>query len=136
MKGLGILLAILGTLLAFALLGEYLGVHEQMDTVKVGGTNLTASSLATAEDVYFQANGKYLQVRSDGSLPPYETGTASAKLGGNVPPGARVDVYVAKGGPGYQTTIVDATGTHSVGFGPEAKERTFDIPAPVATSTP
>ncbi len=38
-----------------------------------------------------------------------------------------VEYVSADGVPGYQVIYTDANGTHSVGYGPEAKERTWTI---------
>src|SRR5580704_19206789 len=87
-----------------------------------------------------QKGGNYLQVLPGDKLPPYETGSVSDNLGADVPTNIRVDVYAAPNGDGYQITDTDTDGTiYSVGYGPEAQDRTYIISppaAPVASSTP
>lgn len=54
-----------------------------------------------------------------------------------------IEYVTPNGTPGYQVIWDDAEGKHSIGYGPEAKDRTFFIPTPVyeasstqATTTP
>lgn len=105
---------------------------------QLGGVTLATSTIASAEDAYFQANGKYIQILPGSRLAPYDTGSLSAKIGANIPADIRVDVYESDKGKGYQITYTDDTGYHSIANGPEASSRTVFVPKPVliATTTP
>ena len=88
------------------------------------------------EQDYFVTNGKYLQVQKNNQLPEYETGTVRGKLGRNIDPDCRVDVYEGPKGKGFQVVCDKTDGKHSVGYGPEASGRTWFSPAaPIIAST-
>ena len=97
----------------------------------------TVQSISALQDAYFEKNGKYLQVLPSGDLPDYESGTVAEKLGAGIPAGARVDVYESPEGFGYQITYEDKDTIYTVGFGPEAADRTYSrqVPFVVASST-
>jgi hypothetical protein len=96
------------------------------------------ADVSALQETYYQRTGSYLQILRGNGLPTYESGTVSEKLGGTVPADAWVHVYEAPAGKGYQV-FYEADGVlHSVGYGPEAVERTFTlstIVTPSATST-
>lgn len=90
------------------------------------------TDLAAMEDAYMAANGKPLQVRPDGTLPSYESGTVLQKLGKTVPAGYRVDTYLTpKGEWGYTIASPDGA-VHN--YGPETY-REQAAPPKSATST-
>jgi hypothetical protein len=64
-------------------------------------------------------------------------GNTSQRLRSAVSEDVWVHVYEAPGGKGYQVFYEDAEGVHSVGYGPEAGERTSTRlkPTPSGTST-
>lgn len=122
-------ISILGGL-GLGLFGQAI-VDSQRPTTEIRG-------IATIEDSYFARTGKYLQVLPDSRLPHYESGNVADKLGRELPANSIVDVYEAPEGPGYQVRYTDSENEYSVGYGPEAKERTWIQPLPpppVATST-
>ena len=84
--------------------------------------------------------GSYLRVLSGNTLPSYESGSVQSKFGKALPENIRIDVYNSPHGLGYQIYYEENGVAHSVGYGPEAADRTFTIefpkPAPSATSTP
>lgn len=94
------------------------------------------------EDLYFGQTGSYLQIKEDGQLPEYETGTVASKLGQAVPSNVRVDVYDGPRGKGYVVFYsVDDGKTitrYRQGYGPHADEWTSKqvIPHATASSTP
>jgi len=97
----------------------------------------TAEDIPTFEESYFSKHGKYLQILPGNQLPDYEIGTVSGKLGTNVDSGVRVDVYVSPHGQGYQVTHEENGTIYTVGFGPEASDRThsYSIQTAAASST-
>jgi len=102
-------------------------------------TVATRDSIAGLEETYRRQTGKYLQIQPGNVLPPYESGTVSEKLGNTIPDNARVDIYEAPGGTGYQISYEDNGALYSFGYGPEAADRTFTVkPSAIvsATSTP
>jgi len=103
----------------------------------------TINEIVSAENAYYAKYGKYLQVMLGNKLPHYETGTIKEKLGKNVPANIVIDVYETVGGENYQTKYKgyqiqyeDDTAYYSLGFGIQAKERTWTIPKPVPTPVP
>lgn len=46
-----------------------------------------------------------------------------------------IEYVTPKGEPGYQVVWEDAEGKHSIGYGPEAADRTFFIPTPVIVAS-
>ena len=87
------------------------------------------TDVATAEDAYFAANGKYFQVLPNNQIPPYESGTVTAAIGGTLPdPTYSVNTYEGPRGKGYFVTYSDITGFHSVGYGPQATDFTSVSP--------
>jgi hypothetical protein len=110
---------------------------EEVEGTKPAAQTVVAE-VAALQDAYFQETGGYLQVLPGNGLPTYETGTVAEKLGKNVADDAWVHIYEAPAGKGYQV-FYEADGVlHSVGYGPEAAERTFSrniLVAPSATST-
>jgi len=84
--------------------------------------------------------GRYLQVMPGNTLPSYESGSVQAKFGKALPENIRIDVYTSPHGQGYQIYYEENGVAHSVGYGPEAADRTYTIefpkPAASATSTP
>ena len=96
----------------------------------------SVEGISSLEDSYFGQHNKYLQILPGNALPDYESGTVAEKLGATIPADARVDVYEAPGGKGYQITYVEEGTAYTVGFGPEADSRTHSYALPLsATST-
>ncbi len=98
---------------------------------------VTAADVTALEDGYYKKNGRYLQILPGNRLPDYEEGTVAEKLGAGIPTGMRVDVYESPKGFGYQIIYEDSGTLYTVGFGPEAEDRTYaySLPVPSATST-
>jgi len=67
-------------------------------------TGTVADQISALENAYYQSTGHYLQVLPGNILPSYETGTVSADLGSTIPANARVDIYDAPSGKGFQIT--------------------------------
>ncbi len=102
-------------------------------SVSVGANTATLSEIPSLEDAYFASNGKYLEVWKGNTLPDYTTDTLSK----NIPAGAEIHIYESPRGHGYQIIYEDAEGKHSVGYGPEAFDRTYTEAKFVSsTSTP
>ena len=84
--------------------------------------------------------GRYLQVMPGNTLPSTESGSVQSKFGKALAENIRIDVYNSPHGVGYQIYYEENGAAHSVGYGPEAADRTYTIefpkPAPSATSTP
>lgn len=91
--------------------------------------------IATFEERRMRQGGRYLQVLKGNKLPSYEKGSVLEKLGRDVPTNVRVNIYEAPGGRGYQILYTAGDGTvYSVGYGPEAKDRTYiTLPSVVTT---
>jgi hypothetical protein len=74
------------------------------------------------------------------TLPSTESGSVQSKFGKALPENVRIDVYNSPHGVGYQIYYEENGAAHSIGYGPEAADRTYAIefpkPAPFATSTP
>lgn len=109
------------------------------DTSNAGITVAARDEIAGLEETYRRQTGKYLQIQPGNALPAYESGSVSEKLGKTIPDNMRIDVYEAPQGRGYQITYEEGGILHSIGYGPEAADRTFVITLLVpetATSTP
>lgn len=94
--------------------------------------------IADLENKYIRKNGKYLQVLPGNKLPEYERGIVNARLGDDLPRNYRVDVYESPLGVGYQVIYSESGTTYSIGYGPEATDRTYTIQPQLnaASSTP
>jgi len=102
--------------------------------------------IATAENSYYNNHGSYFQVLPNQQLPSHQPGVLSDYVDPRaVPPNTRIDVYAGPAGSGYSVqwtipaTTCEAGLITSVGYGPEASERSFVIILPVlevSTSTP
>jgi hypothetical protein len=115
---------IAGALLIGLLLGSLLKpTHTDEALGALAIPQATVQDIALKQEEYFQKYGTYLQVLEDGSLPVGMNGTVKNKLGIAVP--FRVDTYGDKRGQGFQLILEDASGTVSIGFGPEATERSY-----------
>lgn len=96
--------------------------------------NPVAVELSTVEDIdlaqkaYFAKTGEYLQVLKDSKLPFYEEGDVKSKLEADVAPEYVVNVYESDTGKGYQICTEDIDFKTCTGFGPQAKEYTYQIP--------
>ncbi len=87
------------------------------------------TDVATAEDAYFAANGKYFQILPNNQVPSYESGTVTAAIGATLPdPTYSVNTYSGPKGNGYFVTHSDATNFYSVGFGPQASDFNYTGP--------
>jgi hypothetical protein len=132
------------------LLAAQLGIlqEQQEPELQLGGHVITTvQEVHALERDYFVKNGKYLQIRCDGTLPTYETGTVLEKLGADIT-GFCVDVYRMPdeneqpfGEWGYTVRWHDEDGYHGEGVGPEKARKDFFVPkAPpyvdLGTSTP
>ena len=111
------------------ILGLAIGILFRLERSSLGALNEFASvtDILIAQQAYFQANGKYLQIKEGNALPHYEAGTVEQKLGKNVPTNIKVDVYAAPTGRGYQLYYEDAAARYSVGVGPESASRNYII---------
>jgi hypothetical protein len=106
----------------------------------------TVQWIPSFEDEYFQKNGKYLQVLVGNTVPSDIKGIGTSTLSQieeNVPPGARIDVYESPQGHGYVISYTQDGTFYSVGYGPEAQDRTYSyfigdmsVATSTATSTP
>lgn len=109
------------------------------DQAAIAAKEAAMGEVTTLQDEYFQKTGKYLQILKGNGLPDYENGNVTAKLGKNISDKAWVHVYEAPGGKGYQVFYEDNGIMYSIGYGPEALERTFQRSTAIpvsATSTP
>jgi hypothetical protein len=92
------------------------------------------------EQEHMAKYGRYLQVMPGNTLPSTESGSVQSKFGKALPENIRIDVYESPHGKGYQIYYEENGVAHSVGYGPEAADRTFTIefpkPAASVTSTP
>jgi len=96
----------------------------------------TTDEIITAEENYFKANGKYLQVLPGNKLPHYETGTVKDKLGKDVPLNIRIDVYETWDKKrGYQIQYEDDTAYYSIATGTEKVYRTYTKVKPILNTT-
>lgn len=92
--------------------------------------------MATAEESYYAVHGKYFQVIQGNQLPYYENTDVKSALGATLPTNTVINTYSGPYGDGYQIIIVDSLGTHARGYGPQAKDYTYEILTPIsATST-
>ncbi len=109
----------------------------------VGSLGVAAFSLGQApsditamEEQYFATHGHYLQVEPHNKKPEYTPDTLPSAIPDNV----RIDVYEANEGHGYQVITETDTTIDSVGYGVEAKSRTYSIEKPPkfvsSTTTP
>jgi hypothetical protein len=108
------------------------------DQSAISAKDAALADVTALQDAHFKKNGRYLQVLKGNGLPDYENGNVSEKLGKNISDKAWVHVYEAPGGKGYQVMYEDAGVLYSIGYGPEAAERTFErttVALPSATST-
>ena len=76
--------------------------------------------------------GEYIQIKSDGTIPDGVKTDISSEL---IPDNVTVHVHESKNGKGYQIVTETATQTISVGYGADAKERTFVINKPINSTT-
>jgi hypothetical protein len=106
----------------------------------ISGAAESVGEIGVLEQEYMSKYGRYLQVMPGNTLPSYESGSVQAKFGKALPENIRIDVYEGPHGKGYQIYYEEDGVAHSVGYGPEAADRTFTIefpkPAVTATSTP
>jgi hypothetical protein len=119
-------------------------VQEVAPTEVVPQQAISAAAAAvgdimTLEQQYMSKYGRYLQVIPGNTLPSTESGSVQSKFGKALPENIRIDVYESPHGKGYQITYEEYGVVHSVGYGPEAGDRTYTIALPVpavsATST-
>jgi hypothetical protein len=100
----------------------------------------SVGEIATLEQEYMAKYGRFLQVMPGNTLPSTESGSVQSKFGKALPENIRIDVYESPHGKGYQIYYEENGTAHSVGYGPEAADRTFTIEFPKsaasATSTP
>ena len=97
----------------------------------------SVGEIATLEQEYIAKYGRYLQVMPGNTLASTESGSVQSKFGKPLPENIRIDVYESPHGKGYQIYYEENGVAHSVGYGPEAADRTFTIefPKPVASAT-
>lgn len=104
--------------------------------VPVEGQLSSETEIESAQDAYFAQHGKYVQVQKDSKLPEYEKeGTVKDKLGKDLPKDLVIHVYESPEGKGYQIIYPDGS---SHGYGPEARNRTWDahpLEVPTGPST-
>jgi hypothetical protein len=100
----------------------------------------SVGDIASLEQEYMSKYGRYLQVMPGNTLPSTESGSVQSKFGKALPENIRIDVYESPHGKGYQIYYEENGVAHSVGYGPEAADRTYTLefpkPAPSATTTP
>jgi len=103
----------------------------------ISATATAVAEVSGLEQEYMSKYGRYLQVMPGNTLPSYESGSVQAKFGKTIPESVRIDVYESPHGKGYQIMYEENGVFHSVGYGPEAFDRTYTIepPAPTAASS-
>jgi IstB-like ATP binding protein len=105
---------------------------------EISAVAASVSEIATLEQEHMSKYGRYLQVMPGNTLPSYESGSVQAKLGKALPENIRINVYESPHGKGYQIMYYEEDGVfHSVGYGPEAADRTytFELPKPAFSAT-
>jgi hypothetical protein len=107
---------------------------------QISAAAASVSDIMTLEQEHMSKYGRFLQVMPGNTLTSTESGSVQSKFGKALPENIRIDVYNSPHGVGYQIYYKENGAAHSVGYGPEAGDRTFTIefpkPAPSATSTP
>ena len=100
-------------------------------------TTAEIGDIPQLEQEYMAKYGRYLQVMPGNTLPTTESGSVQSKFGKVLPENIRIDVYESPHGKGYQIYYEESGVAHSVGYGPEAADRTFTIefPKPAASAT-
>lgn len=91
------------------------------------GTYKNPDEVRQALENYAATHGKYLYAPEGADF-----------LGKKLPPGMRVNEYQSPEGNGFEIIYVEGDTEYSIGFGPQADQRTWmrKIPQPVASSTP
>jgi hypothetical protein len=93
--------------------------------------------IGALEQDYMSKYGRFLQVMPGNTLPSTESGSVQSKFGKALPENIRIDVYNSPHGVGYQIYYEENSVVHSVGYGPEAADRTYtiELPKPPVTAT-
>lgn len=92
------------------------------------------SDVEQAQEVFKAQHGTYLQILPGNTIPDRFHG---AKLEKQVPDNMEIVAYETPSGEvGYQVLYANSEGSFSVGYGPEATERTWAHVAGAASSTP
>lgn len=119
----------------FALIAGVM-LNAKQDLPTGGSPTVTIEDISQAEDVYFQKNGKYVEVRKDGTT--NDSRTALEQLGIDVP--YEIHSTVTDGTKySYWIVVPSPTTTFKYGYGVDAQKMTF-LPPPkqfeAATTTP
>lgn len=118
----------------------FAGITTLYAATRIGPTTTatfgTVEEIMAAQNTYRSLKGKYFQVMQNNYLPSYETGDTKTALGKTLPTSTQVNIYSGPSGDGYQIVWTDASGTHATSTGPQAKAFSYDIPIPLATTTP
>jgi hypothetical protein len=112
---------------------------ESVSEVEISTVAASVEDVMVLEQEYMSKYGRYLHVMPGNTLPAYESGSVQEKLGKTIPENYNVEVYESPHGKGYQISYEENGIVHSVGYGPEAADRTYTFellkPPVSATST-